>query len=170
MKPLSECRLYAFVDTAYLQGRPVDAVARDLCAGGADLVQLRAKDSTASEVSQMAEAILPVTRAAGVGLVINDHLGVARQLSAEFCHLGQEDFFDAGWYFDGGPYSSPFAAMLSITPETQTPGQVTAVRWQLMGDSVNFQTSLALGLEYGANIPNTAIQYSAVSFYYLDSP
>lgn len=83
---------------------------------------------------------------------------------------GTEDFLDGGWYFDGGPYSSPFAAMLSISPPTQTTGQVTAVRWQLMGDSVNFQTSLALGLEYGANIPNTAIQYSAVSFYYLDSP
>jgi thiamine-phosphate pyrophosphorylase len=44
----------------------------------------------------MAEKILPVTRRAGVGLVINDHLEVARDLGAEFCHLGQEDFFDAG--------------------------------------------------------------------------
>jgi len=44
----------------------------------------------------MAEAIVPVTRAANVGLVINDHLDVAREVGAEFCHLGQEDFFDAG--------------------------------------------------------------------------
>jgi thiamine-phosphate pyrophosphorylase len=96
MKPLAECRLYAFVDTAYLQGRTVDAVARDLCAGGADLIQLRAKKSPEAEVLQMAEAILPVTRDAGVGLVINDHLSVALQLGAELCHLGQEDFAASG--------------------------------------------------------------------------
>jgi thiamine-phosphate pyrophosphorylase len=44
----------------------------------------------------MAGRILPFTRRAGVGLVINDHLDIARDLGAEFCHLGQEDFFDAG--------------------------------------------------------------------------
>ena len=44
----------------------------------------------------MAEAILPVTRRANVGLVINDHLEIARETGAELCHLGQEDFFDAG--------------------------------------------------------------------------
>ena len=44
----------------------------------------------------MAEKILPVTRRANVGLVINDHLDIAREVGAEFCHLGQEDFFDAG--------------------------------------------------------------------------
>ena len=45
----------------------------------------------------MAEKILPVTRRANVGLVINDHLEIAREIGAEFCHLGQEDFFDAGF-------------------------------------------------------------------------
>jgi thiamine-phosphate pyrophosphorylase len=44
----------------------------------------------------MAAAILPVTRAAGVGLVINDYPDIAAEVGAEFCHLGQEDFFDAG--------------------------------------------------------------------------
>ena len=44
----------------------------------------------------MAEKVLPVTRQAGVYLVINDHLDIAREVGAEICHLGQEDFFDAG--------------------------------------------------------------------------
>jgi thiamine-phosphate pyrophosphorylase len=44
----------------------------------------------------MAEAILPITRRANVGLIINDHLEIAREIGAEFCHLGQEDFFDSG--------------------------------------------------------------------------
>ncbi len=96
MKPLSDCLLYAFVDTAYLHGRAPEAVARQLCDGGADLIQLRAKKSSLDEIRRMAEAIAPITRAANVGLVINDHLEIAREVGAEFCHLGQEDFFDAG--------------------------------------------------------------------------
>jgi thiamine-phosphate pyrophosphorylase len=96
MKPLSDCRLYAFVDTAYLHGCVPEMIARQLCEGGADLIQLRAKKSSAEEIRRMAEAILPITRAANVGLVINDHLDIAREVGAEFCHLGQEDFFDAG--------------------------------------------------------------------------
>jgi thiamine-phosphate pyrophosphorylase len=97
MKALSECLLYAFVDTAYLHGRAPDQVAQQLCDGGADLIQLRAKHSTGEDVRRLAEKILPITRRAKVALVINDHAEVARAVGAEFCHLGQEDFFDAGY-------------------------------------------------------------------------
>ena len=96
MKPLAECRLYAFVDTAYLHGRAPEDIARQLCDGGADLIQLRAKLSAPDEIRRLASALLPITRAAGVGLVINDHLALAHELGAEFCHLGQEDFFGGG--------------------------------------------------------------------------
>ena len=96
MKLLADCKLYAFVDTAYLHGRAPELVAQQLCDGGADLIQLRAKTSSLDEVRRMAEAIVPITRRANVGLVINDHLSLAREIGAELCHLGQEDFFDAG--------------------------------------------------------------------------
>jgi len=95
MKPLSECRLYAFVDTAYLHGRAPELVAHQLGAGGADLMQLRAKQSTLDEIRRLASVILPVARRAGIGLVINDHPSLAREVGAELCHLGQEDFFGA---------------------------------------------------------------------------
>ena len=96
MKPLADCRLYAFIDTAYFHGRPAEVFAQQLCDGGADLIQLRAKKSSPDEIRRMAEAILPVTRRANVGLIINDHPDIARETGADFCHLGQEDFFDAG--------------------------------------------------------------------------
>jgi thiamine-phosphate pyrophosphorylase len=96
MKPLSDCRLYAFVDTAYLHDRTPEFVAQQLCDGGADLIQLRAKNSSVDEIRKMAKAIVPITQAANVGLVINDHLDIAREVGAEICHLGQEDFFDTG--------------------------------------------------------------------------
>jgi len=96
MKPLADCKLYAFVDTAYLAGRQPQVVARQLCDGGADLIQLRAKNSPPDEIRRMAEAILPITRRANVGLVINDHCDFAQEVGAELCHLGQEDFFETG--------------------------------------------------------------------------
>lgn len=97
MKPLADCRLYTFVDTAYLHGRDPAEAAHQLCEGGSDLIQLRAKKAAPEDVRRMAETIRPITQQAGVWLVINDHLDVARAVGAEICHLGQEDFFDAGY-------------------------------------------------------------------------
>jgi thiamine-phosphate pyrophosphorylase len=97
MKPLADCRLYAFVDTAYLHGRAPEVVAQQLCDGGADLIQLRAKKSSPDEIRRMAEAILPIARRANVGLVINDYVDITEEVDADFCHLGQEDFFSAGY-------------------------------------------------------------------------
>jgi thiamine-phosphate pyrophosphorylase len=96
MKTLADCRLYTFVDTAFLRGRAPEDLAQKLCDGGSDLIQLRAKNFSVDEVRQMAVRILPITQAAGVSLVINDHLEVALKTGAPICHLGQEDFFDAG--------------------------------------------------------------------------
>ena len=97
MKPLADCQLYTFVDTAYLHGRAPELVAQQLCDGGSDLIQLRAKHSSPAEIRTMAEKILPVTRRARVGFVINDHLSIAQEIGADICHLGQEDFSDAGF-------------------------------------------------------------------------
>ena len=96
MKPLADCILYTFVDTAWLKGRAPELIAQQLCDGGSDLIQLRAKNSPPDELRRLAERILPVTTRANVGLIINDHPEIARELGAEGCHLGQEDFFDAG--------------------------------------------------------------------------
>jgi thiamine-phosphate pyrophosphorylase len=97
MKPLPQCRLYTFIDTAYLRGRDPTEIARQLCHGGSDLIQLRAKNCDPAEIRRLAAAIQPILRGAGVGLVINDHYEIARELGADLCHLGQEDFFGAGF-------------------------------------------------------------------------
>ncbi len=96
MKPLAECRLYAFVDSAYLKGREPADLARQLCDGGADLIQLRAKDWPTDRIRETAELLLPITQAANVGLVINDHWIIAGEIGADICHLGQEDFIEGG--------------------------------------------------------------------------
>jgi thiamine-phosphate pyrophosphorylase len=121
VKPLSSCRLYTFVDTAYLHGRAPESVAEELCAGGSDLIQLRAKNSTKEEILRMARAIVPITRAAGIGLVINDHPDIAAAVEAEYCHLGQEDFFDAG--HTQAAEVRPAGAAFGLGLSTHTPQQ-----------------------------------------------
>ena len=97
MKPLEDCYLYTFIDTAYQRGRDAGEIARQLCDGGSDIIQLRAKKEPVDEVRRLAERILPITNAAKVALVINDYPDLARELETAFVHLGQEDLFDAGY-------------------------------------------------------------------------
>ena len=96
MKPLRDCRLYTFIDTAYLHGRDPGDLTQQLCDGGSDLIQVRAKDWPPEETRRLAEQVLEVTRRNEVGVVINDHPDLAADLQADILHLGQEDFFDAG--------------------------------------------------------------------------
>src|SRR5258706_1301696 len=96
MKPLSECLLYTFIDTGYLRGRDARDIAEQLCAGGSDLIQLRAKGLPIDDVRRMALIVLPILTHANVGLVINDHPQLAAEIGAPLCHLGQDDFFYAG--------------------------------------------------------------------------
>jgi thiamine-phosphate pyrophosphorylase len=108
MKPLRDAQLYTFIDTAYLHGRAPAQVIRELCEGGSDVIQLRAKNESRDEVMRIAETLLPITRAAGVPLVINDHVDVAKQVGAEFIHLGQEDFFGAGFSHRSDLHIAPY--------------------------------------------------------------
>jgi thiamine-phosphate pyrophosphorylase len=84
-------------------------------------VQLRAKTATLEAVRRMAEAILPITRAAGVPFVINDFPEVARELGAEFVHFGQEDFFDAG--FTHCSQLTPHTSHLKVGLSSHAPEQ-----------------------------------------------
>jgi thiamine-phosphate pyrophosphorylase len=94
--PLKDCRLYTFVDTGYLNDRSPTELAKQLCDGGSDLIQLRAKDLSADEITPIANEIADITEKAGVHFVINDHPEIALNLPSPFVHLGQEDFFDQG--------------------------------------------------------------------------
>jgi thiamine-phosphate pyrophosphorylase len=121
MKPLADCRLYTFVDTAYLHGRAPEMVAQQLCDGGSDLIQLRAKKSSPDDIRRMAEKIVAITKRANVGLVINDYPDIAREVGAELCHLGQEDFFDAG-HKNASEFKTP-NSKLKIGLSTHSPEQ-----------------------------------------------
>lgn len=121
MKPLAACRLYTFVDAAYLHGRSPVAVAQQLCDGGSDLLQLRAKNASPEEIQRLAEALLPITERAGIGLVINDHPKIALNVGAPLCHLGQEDFYAAGYTVAAQVTGCPKQLLLGLS--THAPEQ-----------------------------------------------
>jgi thiamine-phosphate pyrophosphorylase len=59
--------------------------------GGAGAVQLRMKGACARTMLSSAREVLPLCRAAGVPLIVNDRLDVALACDADGVHLGQED-------------------------------------------------------------------------------
>ena len=65
-------------------------------------MQVRAKGASLATVRRLTEAVLPVTNAAGVWCVLNDHAELGRELGVPCVHLGQEDFFGADGSSHGG--------------------------------------------------------------------
>ncbi len=87
----SDWRLYVIVDRAASGGRDLAVIAQQAIRGGADVIQLRDKQAPGRELLEAACALLRVTRAAKVPLIVNDRLDVAMAAGADGVHLGQDD-------------------------------------------------------------------------------
>src|SRR6185503_15385766 len=55
------------------------------------MLQVRAKVASASALAALARVVLPLARAEGVPLCVNDRLDVALAVGADAVHLGQDD-------------------------------------------------------------------------------
>ncbi|MEF9876613.1 MAG: thiamine phosphate synthase [Gordonibacter sp.] len=83
--------LYAVTDRAWLDGRTLAACVEDTLRGGATFVQLREKDAPPAEVVLRACTLVPLCRAAGVPIVVDDDVEAARISGADGVHIGQSD-------------------------------------------------------------------------------
>ena len=92
MNPLNSCFLYGIVDLGYVAPDQVALVTALLIQGGIDILQLRAKESPKAAILKYAAAMLPLTKAGGVPLILNDYPDLLREVDADGCHVGQEDF------------------------------------------------------------------------------
>ena len=88
---MGDCSVYLLLDTGVLDGRDALEVARLSLEGGVGVVQLRAKGWAAREQVALAQALLPLTGAYNVPLIINDHTDVALAVGAAGVHLGVDD-------------------------------------------------------------------------------
>jgi thiamine-phosphate pyrophosphorylase len=92
VNPLNRCFLYGIVDLIYVAPEEVATVTGWLLRGGVDILQLRAKKHLKTEIVKYAEIMLPLTKTAEVPLILNDYPDLLREIDADGCHVGQEDF------------------------------------------------------------------------------
>jgi thiamine-phosphate pyrophosphorylase len=85
---------YAILDATpdlLADGAALAARARRLLAAAPCCLQIRAKAATARALEAAARRLLPLCRAAGVPVCVNDRLDVALAVGADVVHLGQDD-------------------------------------------------------------------------------
>lgn len=91
MGPMNDPKLYAILDLGYVSEVNAASVTAELLAGGADLLQLRAKGHELATIRRVAESLIPLCRAASVPFILNDHPALAAELGADGVHIGQDD-------------------------------------------------------------------------------
>ena len=87
--------LYGILDMGYVSPDAMMSVAEGLLAGGAGVLQLRAKGYEAGEVCNLVEkhaaGLDGLCRRYGVPLIVNDYPELAVELGADGVHIGQDD-------------------------------------------------------------------------------
>ncbi len=91
MNALADARLYAIADTGYMEPGRLTFILEQLAEGGADVIQLRAKNLPLTQVQELALKAQMVLRGSGIPLIINDFPQVCRESGADGVHLGQDD-------------------------------------------------------------------------------
>lgn len=83
--------LYGIIDLGYVS--PSDLIERteQLIAGGVDLIQLRAKRQSESDITTWARQIQPLCQSAGIPFIVNDYPEIALAVGADGVHIGQDD-------------------------------------------------------------------------------
>lgn len=84
-------RLHVLTDFHFQQRHPHAALARLAAAGGADTVQFRQKHGTARDLLANLLPTVAAGRAAGVPVLVDDHLDLALAALADGVHLGRLD-------------------------------------------------------------------------------
>ncbi|MCD6380627.1 thiamine phosphate synthase [bacterium] len=83
--------LYAIVDRSFVIASRVKEVTNALCAGGADIIQYRAKNVTVEESLADLSIILFEASKRNVPVVVNDDPFLAAQSGADGVHIGSSD-------------------------------------------------------------------------------
>lgn len=84
-------RLHVLTDFVFQQRRSHAEIARLAASGGADTVQFRHKGGTVRDRYVEALRTAQACRAAGISLIVDDHLDLALAVGAAGVHLGQFD-------------------------------------------------------------------------------
>src|SRR6516225_4926393 len=99
MKTIQDARLYGILDLGYVAPEQLERVASEMLEGGVDVLQLRAKHKSETEIEAMATKLATITESAGVPLILNDFPELVPSIGAQGSHVGQDDYSvaDARW-------------------------------------------------------------------------
>ena len=89
-KLLTNCRLYLILDRAVQDYPALFETAAKAISAGVDIIQLRDKSGSASEILEFSKCILKLTREK-IPYIINDRVDLAMITKASGVHLGQDD-------------------------------------------------------------------------------
>jgi thiamine-phosphate pyrophosphorylase len=88
---LTHCRLYGIVDLNYVNPANALRVTEAMLEGDVDLIQLRGKQKSLDELTDLATELHTITSRSSIPLIVNDHAEIARRLPVEGVHVGQDD-------------------------------------------------------------------------------
>lgn len=88
---MRDFRLYVIIDKKTAKGRDLVYIAREAVAGGADVIQLRDKETSAREIVEAGRAIRKAIGAESAIFMVNDRPDIALAVEADGVHLGQDD-------------------------------------------------------------------------------
>jgi thiamine-phosphate pyrophosphorylase len=91
MTSLHECRLYGIIDLGYVERRDAARIVAQMIEGGVDLIQLRGKEKSISELMELSAELHELTVQSFTPLIVNDYAEIARQVPVEGVHVGQND-------------------------------------------------------------------------------
>lgn len=88
---LDQAQLYGILDLDYVAAREALEVARNIVAGGVQVLQLRAKKQAPETILPLACELSELCRAHGIPFIVNDHPHLVPQCHAQGTHVGQDD-------------------------------------------------------------------------------
>jgi len=91
MSALSECRLYGIIDLGYVERHDAAHVLEQMIEGGVDLIQLRGKNKSIRELTDLSAELHELTAKSSTPLIVNDHAEIAKRVPVEGVHVGQDD-------------------------------------------------------------------------------
>ncbi len=88
---LQRARLYAIVDTGYVDTARVPEVTSQLILGGVDVIQFRAKKLGLPEIAELGSRMRAIIPFLSTLFILNDHPELVAGMSADGIHVGQDD-------------------------------------------------------------------------------
>ena len=82
---------YLVTQQTLSEGRSTVDIVEKAIEGGVDAIQLREKEMSAKDRYELGQTLRELTAEAGVDLLVNDRVDLARAIDADGVHLGQSD-------------------------------------------------------------------------------